>query len=143
MRTSLLHLGFGVACAALLATTSFAAAEMISMKADLKGTNEVPPNKSAATGSATVTYDTATKKMSWKLTYSGLSGPARAAHFHGPAPAGKNAGVVVPIANTTSGAEGSAPLSDAQAKELLAGNYYVNVHTAANPGGEIRGQVVK
>jgi hypothetical protein len=82
--------------------------------------------------------------LTWKLTYSGLSGPATAAHFHGPAEAGKNAGVKVPIPNATSSpAEGSATLTDEQAADLTAGKYYVNVHTAANPGGEIRGQVTK
>ena len=73
-----------------------------------------------------------------------MSGPATAAHFHGPAEVGKNAGVAVAIPNaTTSPNEGSATLTDAQAADLLAGKYYVNVHTAANPGGEIRGQVTK
>ncbi len=99
---------------------------------------------SAATGSADIDYDAASKKLTWKLTYSGLSGPATAAHFHGPAEAGKNAGVAVAIPNATSSpAEGSATLTDAQAADLAAGKYYVNVHTAANPGGEIRGQVTK
>ena len=103
----------------------------------------MPPNTSAATGTADIDYDPASKKLSWKLTYSGLSGPATAAHFHGPAAAGANAGVAVPIPNTASGSEGSATLTDAQAADLMAGKYYVNVHTAANPGGEIRGQVTK
>ena len=113
------------------------------MKATLDGKSEVPPNTSAATGTADIDYDPASKKLSWKLTYSGLSGPATAAHFHGPAEAGKNAGVAVPISNTASGSEGNATLTDAQAADLTAGKYYVNVHTAANPGGEIRGQVTK
>jgi len=113
-------------------------------KATLNGKTEVPPNTSAATGTADIDYDAATKKLTWKLTYSGLSGPATAAHFHGPAEAGKNAGVAVAIPNAgTSPAEGSATLTDAQAKDLEAGKYYVNVHTQANPGGEIRGQVTK
>ena len=91
-----------------------------------------------------IDYDAATKKMSWKLTYSGLTGPATAAHFHGPAEAGKNAGVALAIPNATSSpAEGSATLTDVQANDLMAGKYYVNVHTAANPDGEIRGQVTK
>src|ERR1700684_1520970 len=114
------------------------------MKATLDGKSEVPPNASTGTGTADVDYDAATKKLTWKLTYSGLSGPATAAHFHGPPEAGKNAGVAVAIPNAgTSPAEGSATLTDAQAADLTAGKYYVNVHTAANPGGEIRGQVTK
>jgi hypothetical protein len=114
------------------------------MKATLDGKSEVPPNASAGTGTADIDYDAATKKLSWKLTYSGLTGPATAAHFHGPAEPDKNAGVAVAIPNATSSpTEGSATLTDAQAADLMAGKYYINVHTAANPGGEIRGQVTK
>ena len=114
------------------------------MKATLNGKSENPPNTSAATGTADIDYDAATKKLSWKVTYSGLSGPATAAHFHGPAEPGKNAGVAVAIPNAgTSPVEGSATLTDAQAADLMAGKYYVNIHTSANPGGEIRGQVTK
>ena len=114
------------------------------MKATLDGKAEVPPNASAGKGVADLDYDPASKKLSRKLTYSGLSGPATAAHFHGPAEAGKNAGVAVAVPNATSSpVEGSATLTDAQAADLMAGNYYVNIHTAANPGGEIRGQVMK
>jgi hypothetical protein len=114
------------------------------MKATLDGASEVPANTSAGKGAADIDYDAATKKLSWKLTYSGLTGPATAAHFHGPAEAGKNAGVVVAIPGAAlSPAEGSATLTDAQAADLMAGKYYVNIHTAANPGGEIRGQVTK
>ena len=114
------------------------------MKAALDGKAQVPPNTSAATGTADIDYDPASKKLSWKLNYSGLSGPATAAHFHGPAEAGKNAGVAVAIPNATSSpVDGSATLTDAQAADLVAGKYYINVHTAANPGGEIRGQVTK
>ncbi len=111
-------------------------------KVALDGKSEVPATTSKGTGTADVDYDAASKKLSWKLSYSGLSGPATAAHFHGPAEAGKNAGVAVAIPNATSSpAEGSATLTDAQAADLLAGKYYINIHTAANPGGEIRGQV--
>jgi hypothetical protein len=114
------------------------------MKATLDGASEVPANTSAGKGTADIDYDAASKKLTWKLTYSGLTGPATAAHFHGPAEAGKNAGVAVAIPGATaSPAEGSATLTDAQAADLMAGKYYVNVHTAANPGGEIRGQVTK
>ena len=114
------------------------------MKATLDGKAEVPPNTSAGTGTADIDYDPASKKLSWKLTYSGLSGAATAAHFHGPAEAGKNAGVAVAIPNAASSpVKGEATLTDAQAADLVAGKYYVNIHTAANPGGEIRGQVMK
>ena len=120
------------------------AAHAEQMKAMLDGKSEVPPNASAGTGTADITYDPATKKLSWKLTYSGLTGPATAAHFHGPAGPTDKAGVAVAIPNATSSpVEGSATLTDAQAADLEAGKYYVNVHTAANPGGEIRGQVTK
>jgi hypothetical protein len=135
----------------MLATLAFGAAVVLAgpafadkMKATLDGKSEVPANASAGTGTADLDYDPASKKLTWKLTYTGLSGPATAAHFHGPAEAGKNAGVAVAIPNATaSPAEGSATLTDAQAADLVAGKYYINVHTAANPGGEIRGQVTK
>jgi hypothetical protein len=134
-----------LATLALGATIAFAGPAFADkMKATLDGKAEVPPNTSAGKGTADIDYDPASKKLSWKLTYSGLSGPATAAHFHGPGEAGKNAGVSVAIPNATSSpAEGSATLTDAQAADLMAGKYYVNVHTAANPGGEIRGQVTK
>ena len=113
-------------------------------KAMLDAKSEVPANASTGTGTADIDYDAASKKLSWKLTYTGLTGPAKAAHFHGPAEAGKNAGVEVAIPGATaSPAEGSATLTDAQAADLEAGKLYVNVHTEANPGGEIRGQVMK
>src|SRR6202140_5733436 len=124
-----------LALSAAIAFSGTAFAEK--MKATLDGKAEVPPNASAGTGTADIDYDPATKKLSWKVTYSGLSGPATAAHFHGPADPGKNAGVAVAIPNATeTPPEGSAILTDAQAADLVAGKYYVNVHTAANPGGE-------
>jgi hypothetical protein len=132
------------ALGACVVFTAPATAETMAMKAALSGAMEVPPNTSTGKGDADLNYDTATKMLTWKLTYSGLSGPATAAHFHGPAEAGKNAGVAVAIPNATSSpANGSATLTDAQAADLMAGKYYVNVHTAANPNGEIRGQVTK
>src|SRR6266702_6176674 len=135
-RTMLATLALGATVA--LAGPAFAE----KMKATLDGKSEVPPNTSAATGSADIDYDAASKKLTWKLTYSGLSGPATAAHFHGPAEAGKNAGVAVLIGNNpTSPAKGTATLTDAQADDLAGGRWYVNVHTGANRGGEIRGQV--
>ena len=133
----------GLVIAAAVAATP-ALAEMMSFKADLKGASEVPAVTSQGTGNVTATYDTVSKQLSWKGTVSGLSGNATAAHFHGPAEPGKNAGVMVPAPGVTTGAfEGSATLTDDQAKALTAGQTYFNVHTAANPDGELRGQVVK
>jgi hypothetical protein len=137
-KTMLASLAFGAAVA--FAGPAFAE----KMKATLDAKSEVPANTSAGTGTADIDYDPASKKLSWKVTYSGLSGPVTAAHFHGPAAAGANAGVAVAIPNATSSpVEGSATLTDAQAADLTSGKYYINIHTAANPGGEIRGQVTK
>lgn len=132
-----------LACAAALTFSAPSMAAMVNFKADLKASTEVPPNDSKGSGTVTATYDDATKKLTWKGSYTGLSGPATAAHMHGPASPGKNAGVMIPISPATSPLEGSATLNDDQAKALMAGDMYVNVHTATNKGGEIRGQLTK
>jgi hypothetical protein len=137
----------GAAGSMLLAVTSRSQAATTQFKATLKGSDEVPPNQTAGTGSITATFDSATKQLTWNGTFSGLTGAATAAHFHGPAEAGKNAGVAVWISQKgspfSSPFQGSATLTDAQAGDLMAGLWYVNVHTAANPGGELRGQLAK
>jgi hypothetical protein len=109
--------------------------------AHLDGASEVPPKQSGGSGELTATLDTATRTLTYTLTYSGLSGDATAAHFHGPAAAGKNAGVEAPIKPATSPAKGSIKLTPSQVSQLESGLWYVNVHTQANPGGEIRGQI--
>ena len=137
-RTSLLAAAFTVGC------LSAASAAAIDYRATLSGKSEVPPTTSNGSGDVLATLDTASKKLSYTLTYLGLSGPATAAHFHGPAAAGVNAGVVVPIGtNPASPSTGSVTLTDAQMKDLEAGNWYANVHTDANKGGEIRGQLMR
>lgn len=146
-RRSILGYGVGGAGALLLSFTSRSHAATTTFKADLKASSEVPPNSTAGTGSATVTLDSATNKITWTVSFSGLSGPATAVHIHGPAPAGKNAGVLVWLSTrgqpATSPVSGSATFTAAQAEDLTNGQCYVNVHTAANPGGEIRGQLEK
>ena len=133
-----------IAAFALGAIVFAAPASAEKLKATLDGKSEVPATTSSGTGTADLNYDAASKKLTWTVTYSGLSGPATAAHFQGPAEAGKNAGVAVAIPNATaSPVKGEATLTDAQAADLLGGKYYINIHTAANPGGEIRGQVTK
>ena len=132
----------------LAASVAFAGCGMMSSTSDttklgatLTSAAEVPPNGSAGTGRVEATFDKSTSVLRWTMNYSGLTGPASAAHFHGPAAPGANAGVVVPFTSATSPTEGQATLTPAQVADLMAGKWYVNVHTAANPGGEIRGQV--
>ena len=110
------------------------------MTVPLSGQNEVPPNASTAVGNARIWLDG--MNLKWTVTYSGTTGPVTAGHFHGPAAAGANAGVVLPFTGSmASPIEGSATLTQAQVDQLKAGLWYVNLHTAANPGGELRGQV--
>ena len=111
----------------------------------------------------TAIYDPVTKRLAWNGSYSGLSGPATAAHIHGAAAVGANARLVFWISESigqcsqgecklnsdtkvqplTSPFEGSVTLTDTQSAELIAGMYYVNIHTNAYPRGEIRGQLLK
>lgn len=118
-------------------------AETVKLKADLKGSNEVPPNTSPASGTAEATLNTDTKVLTWNIIFKDLTGPAVAAHFHGPGEPGKNAGIALPFKTTQSPIEGTATLSDTQVSDLLAGKWYANIHTQAHPGGELRGNLVK
>lgn len=130
--------------AALAAVSVPAYAETMHYKASLTGPAETPPTDSKGTGAVDATYDTATKTLTWTIDYSGLSGPAIAAHFHGPAPVGKPAPIEVPIQGSLdSPIKGSATLTDAEAKDLTDGMLYFNIHTAEHKPGEIRGQMEK
>jgi hypothetical protein len=134
----------GLATAALLSLAPAAFAQAVNYKADLKASAEVPPADSKGSGTLQASYDPASKKLTYTVNYKDLTGPATAAHFHGPADAKTNAGVVVPVNGAvTSPIKGEATLTDAQAKDLADGKWYFNVHTAANKGGEIRGQVTR
>ena len=115
---------------------------MVAFTTQLRATNEVPPNASVGSGSVDAAFNKDTNLLRWKANFSGLTGPATGAHFHGPAAVGSNAGVVVPWPGPISSPlEGSTTLTAAQAADLMAGRWYANVHTAANPGGELRGQM--
>ena len=129
----------GVLLSAALSAGALAATEMY--KADLNGASEVPATGSKGTGTASITFDTASNTLTWKITYSGLTGPATMAHVHGPASPGKNGPVVIKFSSADSPIDGSATLTAAQAADLKAGMLYINVHTAENKGGEIRGQI--
>ena len=147
-RRSVLGYAAGSAAGAVLLTSAKPSqAAPMKFKADMNGASEVPPTTTSGKGSVTATYDPATKVLTWEGNFSGLSGPATAAHFHGPAEVGKNAAPAVWISekgqNLASPFKGTATLTDAQAADLEKGLWYANVHTEANKGGEIRGQVVK
>ena len=114
---------------------------MVAFSTTLSGANEVPAKTVAGTGTVDAVLDKNTNLLKWKVNYSGLSGEATAAHFHGPALAGANAGVALAWASAASGSEGSATLTAAQTADLMGGRWYANVHTAANPNGELRGQM--
>lgn len=113
-------------------------------EARLSGAQEVPPVTSAGSGQAELQWNRNSNVLSWKVTFTGLSGEVTGAHIHGPASAGENAGVVIPFMTGMSGTiTGQTNLTSAQALDLAAGRWYVNIHTAAFPGGEIRGQLTR
>jgi CHRD domain len=110
--------------------------------ATLGGSSEVPAVSGGGMGTFEARLDPATSLLKWTVTYSGLTGPATAAHFHGPAVAGENAPPVVPVdGNLASPIVGVTTLTAAQMSDLKAGKWYFNIHTAANSNGEIRGQL--
>lgn len=120
-----------------------ASAASVKFNADLTPAAEVPPTKSTGSGEANVTLDTATHEITYDVTYKGFSSAVAAGHIHGPAAAGKNAGVVIPFSNaTTSPIHGTKQLTPEQEQQLTAGMYYVNIHTKDNPSGAIRGQLM-
>jgi hypothetical protein len=128
------HTLFITVTAAGLLIASAASAQMVHYSAKLAGAAGVK-------GSGEVTAMLDGKTFTYSATYKDLTGPAVAAHFHvAPAPGG-NGPPTLPATVTPSPIKGTATLSDAQVADLNAGKWYFNVHTAANPGGEIRGTV--
>jgi hypothetical protein len=129
-----------------LASAGVARADSPSFKVPLTGAQCVPAVDTSGSGAADLTYDPATRVVTWNITYSGLSSPSTMAHFHGPAKAGQNAPPVIwlstqgsPPANPMTG---SATLTPEQAQQFSAGEWYINLHTQSHPAGEIRGQVI-
>ena len=129
--------------AAVMMSTTVKAQQVVQLQAIADPGQEVPPVPLVAPGgAASMLFDPASGLFSWNLSWQSVL--AVAAHFHGPAPIGANAGIEIDIGATsglTSPSVGSAILTAAQEADLLAGLWYINIHTAANPGGEIRGQV--
>jgi hypothetical protein len=109
------------------------------IKVTLAGEQEVPPVKSPGTGTGTIIVG-ADKSVSGSVTTTGIAGTA--AHIH-EAAIGMNGPVIIPLTKNgdTYAVPAGAKLTDAQFASFQAGNLYVNVHTAANPGGEVRGQL--
>lgn len=131
----------GALCAVLSPAAAWAA--VIPLTATLDAAQEVqdPPVISTATGSGVFSFDTDTNLLDWNITFSGLTTNEVAAHIHGPAAVGENAGIQIPL-SSGSPKIGSATLDNTQEADLLAGLYYVNIHTVNYPGGEIRGQII-
>lgn len=121
-------------------------ADPASFKVALTGAQCVPAVDTPGSGTAEVTYDPATRVVTWNIAYSGLSSATTMAHFHGPAKEGKNAPPVIWLSTQgtppTNPIKGTATLTPEQAKQFADGEWYVNVHTQSHPAGEIRGQVV-
>jgi hypothetical protein len=137
------RLTLAVAVATLILAGA-AHAETVKYHADMNGATEVPPKPVQGTGTVDATLDTSTRKLDWTANWQNLTGPATMAHFHGPAAPGANAKVAVPWGNNlTSPDQGSATLTQEQMDDLQGGKWYANVHTAQNPGGEIRGQMTR
>jgi ABC-type amino acid transport substrate-binding protein len=145
------------ALALALTLTACGGAKTSTYVASLSSANEVPPVTTVtATGTATLVLDEDTKVATLTGSVTGLSGDLTMAHIHGSAAAGANAGVLFTLEPKNDTANKSATIKDAptaamakitltddQITELKAGKFYVNVHTAANPGGEARGQLLK
>jgi len=135
------------ACVAGIAAFAVAGqAAPLSFKVPLTGAQQVPPVATSGKGTADITYDPATRMLTWSISYEGLAATATMAHFHGPAPEGKNGPVVIWLSHKGSPAaspiKGEATLTPEQAAQFMAGAWYINVHSQAYPGGEIRGQVI-
>jgi hypothetical protein len=131
---------------AWMGSTAIALAAPMSFTVPLTGAQQVPPVTTSGSGTANLTYDSGTMELTWSIDYSGLSGPVTMAHIHGPAPEGKNAGVEIWLSKkgepVSSPIKGEAKLTEAQAKQFMDGDTYINVHTKEHPAGEIRGQVM-
>ncbi len=140
------RLVIGMAVMSSLALTGLAQAAPVSFTVDLTGGAQVPPVNTPGSGKANLTWDPASRTVTWSISFEGLSSPATMAHFHGPAAAGANASVTLWLSKkgepVVSPIKGEATLTPEQVSQFEAGQWYVNVHTTDHPAGEIRGQVV-
>jgi hypothetical protein len=130
---------FGAAFLAVLALTPATSAQLLTGSTKLRGTQEVPPNTSAATGTATYSLDLGTNTFSWAIEWSGVTSVA--GHFHGAAPVGINGGVQIGF-GTANPNTGSTAVGAGVSQSIQDGLLYANVHSAVFGGGEIRAQVL-
>lgn len=147
-----------ITAAALGLSATLAGAQILEFDFVINVAQEVPaptiPSGFDPSGTGLVTLDLATLELTWDIRYQGLTGDivSPGAHFHGPADFGQTAGVQVFLAGGASGVPlpqppsgrlmGSTTITADQASDLRAGLWYANLHTAMNPAGEIRGQVI-
>ncbi|MCX5768477.1 MAG: CHRD domain-containing protein [Gemmatimonadetes bacterium] len=153
-----------VACKKDDATAPAPVSKLVTFKATLNGASEVPANATTGTGTFTATLDTSNYAFTYDLTFTGLTSNVNNGHIHGPATTTASSGTTINF-NTLSGASfsfgatsgtghGSTVLNagtqitatmsgDSLRKLLFAGLAYANIHTTQNPGGEIRGQILK
>lgn len=118
------------------------AASAQSFVASIDGLQQVPSTPSPGVGQGCFSYDSATMMLSFDISFSGLINAEIAAHFHGPAPVGINAGVQFPLPLGSPKIGSVGPLNALQQADLFSGLWYVNIHTNLHPTGEIRGQVL-
>jgi len=134
-----------LAAFACAGSAAVALAAPMTINVPLSGAQQVPAVQTSGSGTAVLTYDPATRHLTWSVTYGDLSSDVTMSHFHGPAAAGKNAGVLIWISKQgtppASPITGETTLTPEQAQQFMAGDWYVNVHTKDHPSGEIRGQV--
>jgi methyl coenzyme M reductase beta subunit len=131
------HTLFAAVAAMSLLAAGAASAQMVHYTAKLAGAAGVK-------GSGDVFAMLDGKTLTYTVNYKDLTGPAVAAHFHDASAPGGNGPPIVPAKDVgTSPIKGTATLTDAQIADINAGKVYFNIHTAANPGGEIRGTLAK
>lgn len=138
MRTAVVAAAIVAMTTALAGLATPALAEVVSFKADLE---PVAGTASTGSGNLTAEYDTDSKKLTWRGTYSGVGTYATSASFHGAA-SGPRRGLVR-IRNVDSPFDGTAILSDPQGQGLLAGEWSIVIRTAGFPNGELVGRLVR
>lgn len=128
-----------IAASCLIAAIVPASARTYSFIAYLTGSAAVPASPTEAFGEAQFHYDGDTRRLAYLVTYDGL--PGAQMEIHGPAAAGQNGPVLIPLPTPESPANGAVTLSRSQAAALFAGELYLDVHSEGYAGGEIRGQI--